>query len=56
MSKIGWAYDLKTVSDEMIKSRIDRTGDGTFTTIWGWSDIDQSETERKMAKILNRKN
>lgn len=26
---IGWAYDLKTASDETIKSRIKRTGDGT---------------------------
>jgi len=26
---LGWAYDLKTVSDEMIKRRVLRTGDGT---------------------------
>lgn len=28
-SKIGWAYDLKTVSDEMIRKRVLRTGDGS---------------------------
>jgi hypothetical protein len=26
MAKIEWAYDLRTVSDKMIKSRIARTG------------------------------
>nr|BAR72986.1 delta11-desaturase [Ostrinia furnacalis] len=32
---IGWAYDLKTASKEMIKSRSERTGDGT--DLWGHS-------------------
>ncbi|KAL0810776.1 hypothetical protein ABMA28_010093 [Loxostege sticticalis] len=27
---IGWAYDLKTASEEVVKSRADRTGDGKF--------------------------
>lgn len=27
MAKIGWAYDLKTVSESVIKNRIQRTGD-----------------------------
>lgn len=26
---LGWAYDLKTVSEEMIRRRAARTGDGT---------------------------
>lgn len=26
----GWATDLKTVSEEMIKKRASRTGDGTY--------------------------
>lgn len=30
MSKIGWAYDLKTASLEIIQKRIKRTGDGTI--------------------------
>lgn len=28
-AKIGWAYDLKTVSEEMVRKRILRTGDGS---------------------------
>ncbi|VVC86810.1 unnamed protein product [Leptidea sinapis] len=30
---IGWAYDMKTVDDEIIRSRAKRTGDGTNS--WG---------------------
>lgn len=30
---LGWAYDLKTVSSDMIKLRAKRTGDGT--NLWG---------------------
>nr|ABX71809.1 acyl-CoA-delta11-2-desaturase [Dendrolimus punctatus]ACS69071.1 acyl-CoA-delta11-2-desaturase [Dendrolimus punctatus] len=29
---VGWAYDMKTVSDDMIRSRAKRTGDGSI--IW----------------------
>jgi stearoyl-CoA desaturase (delta-9 desaturase) len=29
MAKIGWAYDLKTVSVDMINKRVQRTGDGS---------------------------
>ena len=53
MAKIGWAYDLKTVNDEIIKRRKNRSGDGTFTTIWGWSDRDQNEDEMKIVKIIS---
>lgn len=28
-ARIGWAYDLKTVSLDMIERRVQRTGDGT---------------------------
>ena len=28
-AKIGWAYDLKTVGQDMIKHRVLRTGDGS---------------------------
>ena len=73
-AKLGWAYDLKTVSDEMIQKRANRTGDGTndysnikldqFTEeehhshegenlIWGWDDADMTETDKKLAKIIN---
>nr|AID66659.1 desaturase [Agrotis segetum] len=33
---IGWAYDLKTVSSDVIKSKAERTGDGT--NLWGLED------------------
>ena len=28
-AKLGWAYDMKTVSEEIIKMRVKRTGDET---------------------------
>lgn len=55
MAKIGWAYDMKTVTPDMIKMRIGRTGDGTSTNIWGWADPDQPKEEREHAKIISRK-
>ncbi|KPJ16367.1 Acyl-CoA Delta(11) desaturase [Papilio machaon] len=29
-AKLGWAYDLKTASGEVVEARIKRTGDGTY--------------------------
>lgn len=54
MAKIGWAYDLKTVPMEMIKKRVERTGDGTHH-VWGWGDKDQSQEERDGALIMHKK-
>ena len=51
-AKIGWAYDLKATSAEMIRQRSKRTGDGSHA-IWGWGDKDQSLEEYKNAIILN---
>ena len=53
-SYIGWAYDLKTVSNEIIEKRVKRTGDGSHNT-WGWGDKDQDKDEIAHAKIINRK-
>ncbi|XP_025199049.1 acyl-CoA Delta(11) desaturase-like [Melanaphis sacchari] len=53
-SKIGWAYDLKTVSMDMIRKRVDRTGDGTHNSIWGWEDKELSPEDREEAVIINR--
>lgn len=50
MAKIGWAYDLKSVSPEMVKKRVERTGDGTHE-LWGWDDKDQTEEDKKEAVI-----
>ncbi|KAF7269347.1 acyl-CoA Delta-9 desaturase-like [Rhynchophorus ferrugineus] len=54
-SRIGWAYDLKTVSKEMIEKRVKRTGDGSHE-IWGWGDKDQSKEDYEEAIIINKKN
>lgn len=57
-AKIGWAYDLKTVSNEIIQKRVERTGDHSSETernTWGWGDKDQDKDEMKMASIINKK-
>lgn len=64
-AKIGWAYDLKSVSSEMIKKRAQRTGDGTRVYeeascdtctseddhVWGWGDKDLKEDMKKCIEI-----
>lgn len=71
-AKIGLAYDLKTVSVEMVKRRVERTGDGTHpfclkadsdadhhhpeNPVWGWDDKDLPEEERRLAEISHPKN
>ncbi|XP_011883209.1 PREDICTED: acyl-CoA Delta(11) desaturase-like [Vollenhovia emeryi] len=35
-AKIGWAYDLKSVSNDMIRKRMERTGNSSHN-LWGWS-------------------
>ncbi|XP_011151497.2 acyl-CoA Delta(11) desaturase [Harpegnathos saltator] len=44
-AKIGWAYDLKSTSEDMVKKRVERTGDGSHD-LWGWGDKDQTQEER----------
>ncbi|KAG5889224.1 hypothetical protein JTB14_018647 [Gonioctena quinquepunctata] len=53
-AKVGWAYDLKTVSEEMIKKRVLRTGDGTHE-IWGWGDKDQPKEDYEDVIITHKK-
>lgn len=57
-AKIGWAYDLKTVSQEIIQKRVERTGDKSEAeerNTWGWGDKDQPQEERDLASIINKK-
>jgi len=59
-AKIGWAYDLKTVSHEIIQKRIERTGERshdhhTDEHTWGWGDKDQAQEERDLADVINKK-
>ncbi|XP_035732350.1 acyl-CoA Delta(11) desaturase-like isoform X1 [Vespa mandarinia] len=49
-AKIGWAYDLKSVSKDMIKSRVLKSGDGTHD-VWGWGDKDQTQEEKQHAIV-----
>ncbi|XP_075210679.1 acyl-CoA Delta-9 desaturase-like [Lycorma delicatula] len=55
-SKIGWAYDLKCVSQNMIRKRALRTGDGSYShpdmTVWGWNDKDMLEEEKNETVVL----
>ncbi|XP_047357951.1 acyl-CoA Delta-9 desaturase-like isoform X1 [Vespa velutina] len=49
-AKIGWAYDLKSVSKDTIKSRVLKSGDGTHD-VWGWGDKDQTQEEKQHAVV-----
>ncbi|KAJ8721555.1 hypothetical protein PYW07_002330 [Mythimna separata] len=67
----GLAYDLKTVSADMIRQRVNRTGDGSHAwskesleegehyhpekPVWGWEDTDMTEEEKQFAEIVHRK-
>jgi stearoyl-CoA desaturase (delta-9 desaturase) len=44
-ARIGWAYDLKNVSENIVKKRVERTGDGSHE-LWGWGDKDQTQEQR----------
>lgn len=59
MAKIGWAYDLKTVTADIIQKRVERTGDLSHASernhTWGWGDKDQDQEEKKLANIINKK-
>lgn len=58
-AKIGWAYDMKTVSNNVIQKRAVRTGDGTHPNqngIWGWDDSKLSNEDRNSTTIINKKN
>lgn len=57
-AKIGWAYDLKTVSADIVRKRVERTGANGHTdnahTSWGWDDQDLSQSDREAATIINK--
>lgn len=49
-AKIGWAYDLKTVSKEMIQRRIARSGDGSINSTV--DDLNHEETKHEEPREL----
>jgi len=56
-AKIGWAYDLKTVSVDTVRRRVERTGiNGQMDkhSSWGWDDKDLTELDREAATIINK--
>lgn len=63
-SLIGWAYDMKTVPADLVSKRALRTGDGTrdptatvaatAVNVFGWTDDDLPEEDRKMAQIYKK--
>lgn len=68
MAKIGWASDLKTSSDDLIRRRIMRTGglnnndidkkvieDEEKHQVWGWTDPTMLDDDKNLALILNKK-
>lgn len=59
-AKIGWAYDLKTTSTELVRKRASRTGlvdsgGDPVPLSWGWDDKDCPQSDRMEATIVNRK-
>lgn len=40
-AKFGWAYDLKSVSPDMIQRRVQRTGDGNHN-VWRKNDVQKN--------------
>ncbi|KAL0274799.1 UNVERIFIED_CONTAM: hypothetical protein PYX00_002838 [Menopon gallinae] len=63
-AKIGWAYNLRTVSYEAIRKRANRTGDGSLTepddynhhmNVWGWGDADMSNKAKMAVDVSHAK-
>lgn len=50
-ARIGWAYDRKYVSPEMVHRRAHRCGDGS--RIWGYGDIDISKDDQADLDMMN---
>lgn len=46
---LGWAYDLKTVSDDMVRRRVLRTGDGSHR----YSKEAQKKTAKELVQAYN---
>ncbi|XP_075224982.1 acyl-CoA Delta-9 desaturase-like [Lycorma delicatula] len=44
-SRLGWAYDCKTVSSDMIRRKALRSGDGS-RPVWGYGDKDITDEDR----------
>lgn len=55
-ARIGWAYDRKSVSPEMVARRAKRSGDGTHTAVWGYGDKDIEPDDIGELEAMNEEN
>ncbi|XP_033200622.1 acyl-CoA Delta-9 desaturase isoform X1 [Bombus vancouverensis nearcticus] len=53
-SKLGLAYDMKIVPQDLVRKRVERTGDGSHN-VWGWGDKDQTQQDRDVTMVVNLK-
>lgn len=61
-AKLGWAYDRKSATAEMIARRVEKSGDGTHflsheeahkTSLWGYGDRDLDKADMKILEKMN---
>ncbi|XP_076238890.1 acyl-CoA Delta-9 desaturase-like [Calliopsis andreniformis] len=64
-ARLGLAYDLKVVPEDVVRKRAKRTGDGSRYTAendlhnhgdhkWGWGDVDLTPEEMQQVNILHK--
>ncbi|XP_076672876.1 acyl-CoA Delta-9 desaturase-like isoform X2 [Andrena cerasifolii] len=51
-AKIGWAYDLKVIPRDIVRKRVERTGNGSHE-LWGWGDADQMQEDRDRTVVMH---
>lgn len=52
-ARIGWAYDRKYVSPEMVRRRANKSGDGSH--VWGYGDVDISKEDLQELETMDKK-
>ena len=52
-ARIGWAYNLKEVSSDIVRKRVERTGDGSHEA-WIWGDTDQAQEDRDRTMVMHK--
>lgn len=62
-ANIGWVYDRKFASDEMISRKVAKSGDGTHylsheeahkTSLWGYGDKEiDDQDEKELSTMMN---
>ena len=56
-ASLGWAYDRKSVSPEMIRRRANRCGDGSYTDqFWGYGDSDIPLEDLQELEMMDKQN